>query len=476
MNDQKRDLRGYLAEVSRAGRLHTISARVDPRTEVGPVLSRAELSGPILFADAGGARVIGNVLSSREEIAAALGIPGDIRAIPERLLAGIRAPIAPREVHHGRCDEVVTEDVDLGRLPIPEFFRRESGAYLTGGIICVSDVLTGERNLSYARFKILGSRAAMLGVSPNHHLGRMARRAREAGRTLPIAVVLGVHPAITLAACLYLGFGDDELEVAGALLGAPVDVRPVCDGSVWVPADAEIVLEGEVIPDELIDEGLVSEFHGRYHDYGQGILTRFTKLRSRADPIFPVVVPGLHREHLLLASVPIAAGLLAQLRKIDPGVVEVAVPDSGAGRTSAVVSVRDISPGRAKQLMFACWAAVPLIKQVVIVDAQIDPWNEESVAWARVTHARPERDFLIVPGARTDRSDPQVRDFQVGKLGVDATAKPGDRAEGWEFARFPDGALDRADRILDEAGIPAIQAPVNRGIGYDLEPASLELS
>ena len=469
MNEQRRDLREYLAQRERAGKLHTIHERVDPRTEIGPVLSRAELSGPILFANTGCARVIGNVISSRAEVADVLGVPGDLRAIPERLLAGIAAPIPVKEVSGGPCDEVIVDQVDLGELPIPEFFRKETGPYITGGIICVTDVLTGERNLSYARFKVLESTIAMLGVSPNHHLGRMAKRAHEAGKTLPIAVVLGVHPAITLAACLYLGFGDDELEVAGALLGQAISVRPVCDGTVWVPADAEMVLEGEVLPEQLVSEGLVSEFHGRYHDYGEGIRTRFTKIRSRIDPIFPVVVPGLHREHLLLASVPIAAGLLAQLRKIEPGVVDIAVPDSGAGRTSAVISVQELPPGRAKQLMFACWAAVPLIKQVVIVDVQIDPWNEESVAWARLTHARPERDFFIVPDARTDRSDPQVRNFQVGKLGVDATAKAGDRAEGWEFARFPKGAIERANKILENAGIDAVQAPVNRGIGYDLD-------
>ncbi|GAB2563495.1 UbiD family decarboxylase [Leucobacter ruminantium] len=462
------DLRGYLAEVERSGRLRRIDLPVDARSEVGPVLSRAEMSGPILLSDVGGARVLGNLLTTRDEIAAVIGVPGQPELVSERLLEAIRAPVPPREVESGPGDAVVTDDVDLRALPIPEFFSRESGAYITGGIICVTDVVTGERNLSYARFKILGERTAMLGVSPNHHLGRMAARAREAGRSLPIAVVLGVHPALTLAACLYLGFGDDEMEVAGALLGEAVDVRPVCDGSVWAPSHAEIVLEGEVVPGEFVEEGLVSEFHGRYHDYGAGLLTRFTGMRTREDPVLPVVVPGLHREHLILASVPIAAGLLDQLRRIEPGVREVAVPDSGAGRTSAVVSVENLPPGRAKQLMFACWAAVPLIKQVVVVDAEIDPWNEEAVAWARLTHARPERDFLIVPGARTDRSDPQVRDFQVGKLGVDATAKAGDRAEGWEFARFPDGALERADEILRAAGIEGVRSPVNQGVSYGL--------
>lgn len=470
-NDQERaalrgDLRGYLERCAADGTLRTVHGPVRASDEVAGVLSLGEMAGPMLLENVDGHRVIGNLLTERDQIAALLGVPGEPERIADTIDAAIRQPIAPVPVTHGACSEVVSEQVALTELPFPRFFELESGAYITGGVICVTDVVTGERNLSYARFKILGDDVAMLGVSPNHHLGKMARRAAEAGTTLPIAVVLGVHPVVTLAACLYLGFGDDELAVAGALLGGPMEVLPVAGGDVWVPADAELVLEGEVFPDELITEGLVSEFHGRYHDYGQGIRTRFTKVRHRARPIVPVVVPGLHREHLLLASVPIAAGLFTALRRIEGGVVDVAVPDNGAGRMSAVVSVRNAPPGRAKQLMFACWAAVPLIRQVVIVDAEVDPWNADAVEWARMMHARPERDFLIVPGARTDRSDPLVHDFQVGKLGVDATAKPGERAEGWHFAQVSERQRARATEILDAAGIQAAPSPVNAGLRF----------
>lgn len=465
-------LREYLRRLSESGGLDRLGAPIEVGYDLAAVLSATETGNPIVIENAGGNRVLGNLLTNREQIARALGLgidAGSGRGIDERLLGAIAAPIEPVVLEGGACREVRESEVRLDRLPFPRFFEQETGAYITAGIILVTDVLTGERNMSYARFKVLGPDVAMLGVSPNHHLGRMARRAAEAGRTLPIAVVLGVHPALTLAACLYLGFGDDELAVAGALLDGPVRTVLSRDGGIRIPADAELVLEGEVFPDELVREGLVSEFHGRYHDYGTGIITRFHTVTHRPDPIVPVVVPGLHREHLLLASVPIAAGLTAALRRIDSGVVQVAVPDSGAGRTSAVVAVRDIQPGRARQLMLACWSAVPLIKQVVVVDAEIDPWNAEAVEWARLSHARPERDFLILEGMRTDRSDPLVRDFTVGKLGVDATAKPGERGEGWAFARVPAASREHAARLLREAGISPAPSPVNAGISYGLD-------
>jgi 4-hydroxy-3-polyprenylbenzoate decarboxylase len=373
--------------------------------------------------------------------------------MPTRLLAS------------GACQEVV-EDVDFRTLPIPRFFERETGDYITAGVIIATDVLTGERNLSFARFKVLDDTRAMLGVSPNHHLGKMARRAEAAGMTLPIAVAIGTHPAIMLAACLYLGFGDDELECAGRLLNAPIDVVEATTSANLVPADAEIILEGVVRPAESVEEGLVSEFHGHYHDYGRGLIVDFSRLTRRRDALFQTIVPGLHQEHLLLGAVAIAAGLRAQLQRIAPEVVDVAVPDTGAGRTTAVIAVNALTPGRARQLMMACMSSVALIKQVTIVDASIDPWNTDAVEWARVFHARPERDFLIIPDARTDRSDPLSRELTLGKLGIDATAKTGERAEGWGFAQVPGDSLRRAEELLARSGIDVDRSRLLEGIRY----------
>ena len=127
---------------------------------------------------------------------------------------------------------------------MPRFFEREGRAYITAGVILARDPSTGRGNASFARFAILDGRTAMVGIAPNHHLALFSRRAAEAGKTLEIAVVIGAHPAIQLAACLYLGVGDDELDCAGSLLGRPVDVVPAKTVDLMVPADAELVLEG----------------------------------------------------------------------------------------------------------------------------------------------------------------------------------------------------------------------------------------
>lgn len=187
------DLRDYLDQVERAGEVVTISQPVDPRHELAGVLSLLEGGPAVRFDGVIGSAipVVGNLVNSRERIARALGV--DLDGISDALLGSIASPLSPRLRETGRSQELVRE-ADLSALPIPTFFEKESGAYITAGVILVRDALTGERNLSFARFKVLGPNSALLGVSPNHHLGQMAKRGAEAGRDLPIAAAIGVHP------------------------------------------------------------------------------------------------------------------------------------------------------------------------------------------------------------------------------------------------------------------------------------------
>lgn len=459
-------LRGFLDLLAERGEAIEITEPIDLDYVLPAVLGRLEAGPAVRFTATRGTDypIVGNVVSRRDRIGLALGAePGEISS---RLLDAVARPIPTVTVTDAPCQQII-EPANLTALPIPRFFDQETGPYITAGVILVQDVVSGERNASFARFKVLDGTTAMLGVSPNHHLGKMAARALEAGQDLPISVAIGSHPAVMLAACLYLGFGDDELECAGRLFGEPLEVVRSIDSDVLVPAASEIILEGVVKPAEKVEEGLVSEFHGRYHDYGQGYIVEFTTMTRREDAAFQVIVPGLHQEHVLLGAVSIAAGLESMLQGRFGNVAGVAVPDVGAGRTCAVVALRDARDGQAREVIEACFGAVKLIKQVVVVDAAVDPWNVEAVEWARLSHARPERDFLVIPDAPTDRSDPLVRSLRVGKLGVDATAKAGERVEGWDFAVAPAEAVGEATALLKRAGIPEQRSTLLAGLAYE---------
>lgn len=404
--------------------------------------------------------VVGNLCNGRERIAGSLGV--SVEGLAPKLIDAINAPLLPQVVDCAPCKER-SGPVDLQKLPVPWFFERETAPYVTAGAIVARHPDTGAANLSFARLKVLRADRAMLGVSPNHHLGRLVGLAAERDERLPIAVTIGNHPAVMLAACLYLGFGEDEMACAGALAGEPIPVVSTETAELLVPAEAEVVIEGFVEARARADEGPVSEYHGHYHEYGAGFEVNLVRISRRADAMFQVVMPGLFQEHVLLGGVAIAAGLERQLRSLASNLVAVAVPETAAGRTAAVVALDGARPGQARQLMMAAFAAVPLVKQVTVVDADIDPWSAAHVEWARMVRCRPERDLLVVPDARTDRSEPLSVNGVVGKLGIDATVREGDRPTGSGVACLQQQAIEMAQQVLAREGMSPTALPPSLG-------------
>jgi 2,5-furandicarboxylate decarboxylase 1 len=425
-----------------------IDKAVDPCFEVSAFLSAADAGPALMFDDVLGSplRIAGNLFNGRERIAAALGL--EVSEILPRLRSAIRAPLAPAAAAAAPVQGVIVTEDPLAALPVPRFFVRELRPYITAGAIVARDPESGRGNLSFARLAVLDERRAMIGIAPNHHLALFARRAAAAGRELEIAVVVGAHPAIQLAACLYLGVGEDEMECAGSLLGEPVRTVRARTVDLEVPAEAEIVLEGRIDARRPIEEGLVSEYHGLYEDYGSGFLATFDALTRRSDAIFQVIEPGYHREHMYLAALPIGAGLFDTVAAVAPSVRDIAVTEAGAGRTDIVVQLSSPPPGEPQRVISAVFSALSIAKRVTVVDEDIDPWDAVAVDWARTNRMRLERDLILMPNARAVRSEPMGAGGTVTKVGFDATAKPNDRAEGNERALPPAAASDAARRWL----------------------------
>lgn len=444
MSNEQQSIRPFLETLEKSGALLRIPKPIDLAFELSAFLSAADAGPALLFEKVQGSslRVVGNLLSSRARIAAALGI--DISEIVPRIHQAIRAPLKPVRVTSARVQDAVVTENPLAALPVPRFFERENRHYITAGVILARDPHSGRGNASFARFAIHDGRVAMVGIAPNHHLALFSRRAMEAGKALPIAVAIGTHPAVQLAACLYLDVGDDEIECAGSLLGAPVRMVPAKTIDLLVPADAEIVLEGEIDAHQPLEEGFVSEYHGMYENYGPGFRVTFSALTHAENAIYQVIEPGYHREHVYLGALPIAASLRSAIAAVVPNVRDVAVTEAGAGRTDIVVQLETPRPGQARRAIFAAFAAVSLVKRVTVVDADIDPWDPVAVDWARINRMKLERDLLLVPHAGTDRSEPMEDGGLVTKAGFDATAKANDRVEGIDRALPPQAQRDAA--------------------------------
>jgi len=450
----RQSMRAFLSALEDSGDLVTIPQPVHLEYEIAACLAEASGGPALRFShvidrkDVRAMPIVGNLLNSLPRFAA--GLRCTIETLQSSVIAAIEKPMTHRVVSSAPCQQEIIAEPSLAvELPIPRFFEKEAGPYITAGAIVAKDRVSGFANLSIARLMPLDGNRAFVGIAPNHHLAILARAAHARGEKLDIAVCIGNHPAVLIAACLYLGLGDDELPIAGALLGEPMEVVRCTQSDLLVPAHCECVLEGTLDAGEPFTEGPVSEFHGMYEDYGVGIVATFACLTRRRDAIFQVVLPGYHPEHCLLGGVAIAAGLFRAVRNAVPSVCEVAVGVGGAGRLHAVVSLRASRTGEARKAMFAVWAAVNLIKQVIVVDDDIDPWNALQVEWATATRVKPDRDFVIIPAVRADRSEPLDQDGTITKLGIDATRRQGDRPD-WSLARPPAAALARAREIMRE--------------------------
>jgi 2,5-furandicarboxylate decarboxylase 1 len=451
--------RGFLARLAEGGELAEIATPVDPDGFELSAIASALHDGPAaIFTRTGltGMPVVVNILNSIDRVA--LGLNLTRADLPTAISDAITRPLAPVVVETGACQEVDL-GTDLAVLPIPRFFEKEGGPYITAGCIVAKDGASGIANLSYARLRPTGPDTALIGIAPNHHLAVMARAAAARGEAQPIAITLGNAPSVLLAAALYLKLGEDEMEVAGALEGAPIACVKALTSDLLVPANCEIVIEGIIDPEARVHEGPVSEYHGMYEDYGPGQLVRVTKITARRNALFQAIVPGFHLEHLLIGGVSIAAGLERHLKGFIPAVRRVGVDNSGCGRLSAVVTLaRDHHLGDPKKAILGALSAVNLVKHVTVVDEDVDPWDEFAVRTAVMTRMRAERDIVIVPDMRTDRSEPMKLGGTITNYGFVATRRAEDRPD-WTPALPPQSAYDATQEIVAQIRAGARQIP-----------------
>ncbi|HJX39029.1 MAG TPA: UbiD family decarboxylase [Anaerolineae bacterium] len=448
----EQSLRTTLRDWERTNDLHYVDRVVDPRFELGAVLSLRK-DGPTQFfrrVKGYDMPVVGNVLNTREKIARGLGV--ELHALQDACIDALDQGIEPLFVPEGPVQEVVHQQrVDIpSLLPVPTWFEREGGAYITAGVVIAKDPETGLRNVSIARLRVEGGDRLLAGIAPTHHLSELIRRAEAQGRDLEVAVAIGNHPAVLIASQMYVELGHDEYDIAGALLGEPLRLVRCRTVDLEVPAEAEIVLEGVLGPTDRIEEGPVSEFPGFYVNYGAGHAVRVRAVSHRRDAIYQAILPGYAPEHCLLGGIAIGATSCQALRRAMPNVQRVFITDGGMGRLHAIITMHRPKPGEARRAITLAMGQVNLLKLVIVVDDDIDPEDWSQVEWALATRMRAERDIVVFPGARADRCEPLEENLTVTKVGIVATSLPGDGDPGgrFELARPPREVLERVQREL----------------------------
>ncbi len=448
-------MRGVLEQARRRGMLRVVTGAVDPQFEIAAATSHAGAATALLFTNVLGATmpVVTNLLGTRERLAMALGCTPD--TLQPRILAALDGGIAPELVADAPVQQVVhTAPLDVGRvLPVPTWFERERGPYITAGVIIARDPQSGRRNVSIARLLLLGGDQLMAGIAPTHHLSELLRRSAARGQPLEIAVAIGNHPATLLASQMYVELGRDELDIAGALLGQPLRLVPARTVDLAVPAEAEIVIEATLHADQPVEEGRVSEFPGFYVSYGAGHGVTVRAITHRRDAIYQAIMPGYEPEHCLLGGTAIAATTCRALQRVIPAVRAVHLTDGGMGRLHAVITMHQPRRGEGKRAIMLAMGTVNLLKWVTVVDDDIDPTDPQQVEWAIAARMRADRDLFVVPGVRADRCEPQHDELTVAKVGIVATTRPGDDAVGGRFERAlpPPEVRARVARWMDDA-------------------------
>lgn len=420
-----RTLRSWLRHLAETNRLMIAEAGVDLDFELAAVAKRQDGAKSVLFpapkrgdANMPNVPVIANLLAERSWVAEALGIaPG---AVLDAFRRAVDEPLPWREVTDAPAQQSVNRAPDLLRdLPIPLHSEHDSGPYISAGLVIARNPRTGVQNVSINRLQISGPDRMGILILPRH-LHDFFQTAEAAGDPLEVAVAIGVDPATLLASQAILPIDFDELEVAGALHGAPLPVVKCVTNEVRVPADAEVVIEGRLLPDVREMEGPFAEFPQYYGPAGRREVIQVDAVTSRARPIFHTIISA-GMEHLLLGAIPREATIVALLQRSFPGVLDVHLSQGGVCRYHLHVQFRKRHEGEPKNVIAAAFSAHADVKQVIVVDEDVDVHDPTAVEWAVATRFQASRDLVVLQGALGSKLDPSAEDGVSDKMGLDAT-------------------------------------------------------
>jgi 2,5-furandicarboxylate decarboxylase 1 len=423
-----KDLRSFITELETNApeEIARVSQSISARYEITALLTQLEKRKqfPLLFCEkvqGSNAPVVINVQANRRLMALALECePRDLATVFSERQS---KPIAPVEMINAPVHEVIQtgDDVDLAQVPLLTHYDVNAAPYVTAGIVVAADPDTGVRNTSYNRLMMAGKRELRIFMAVGRHLWTLHNKLERRDQPLPIAIVIGVHPLFSLGAQAFTPATEDEYAVIGGMMGEPLRLVKAKTVPIPVPADAEMIIEGQILPHVRRTEGPFGEFTGHAVSQDERPVIEVTAITYRKNYIFQDVHAG-YTEHKLMGAVPREAALIKAVRQTVPTVKNVCMPVSGNCRFHAYISIAKRAPGQAKNAICAAFAADMLLKHVVIVDEDIDVFDEEQVLWAVSNRFQADKDLVVIANAQGSELDPSAAPGGVNaKMGLDAT-------------------------------------------------------
>ncbi|MBB6624701.1 menaquinone biosynthesis decarboxylase [Clostridium gasigenes] len=478
-----KDLQTFIKELENKGELKRVTVEVDADLEITEITDRVSKGyGPaLLFENVKGSKypVLINAMGTYERMAMALGVEkindigndieefidmanymgimNKIKSIPR--LSRMAAILPIKLPIKGACQQVINHEPDLTELPILKCWPEDGGKFITLPLVITKDPETGIQNMGMYRMQVYDENTTGMHWHWHKDGREIYEQYKKKGGKMPISVVLGCDPAITYAATAPLPKMVDEMMFAGFLRKMPINMVKSITNEIYVPADAEFVIEGYVdVNEELKREGPFGDHTGYYSLADDYPVFHVTCITHKKKPVYPTTIVGKPPMEDCYMGKATERIFLPLLKMMNPEIVDINFPLEGVFHSCVIVSIKKSFPGHARKIMNALWGMGQMMytKMIIIVDEDIDPQDVSTVAWKVFNNIDAKRDVVISEGPLDALDHAAATAFYGSRMGIDATKKlpsEGHTREWPKDIEMSDEIKEQVDKRWSEYGI-----------------------
>ena len=426
----------FLNELEKNDQLIRITKAVDPKFELAGIVSKLNKGKAILFESVKDSKikVAANVLGTRYRIALSVNSKNE-NLIQERINEAIRNKSEIKNLTDNKIWGKISKN--LFHLPIVTHFEKDSGAFITSSLVIAKDKETGTQNLSTHRLLRLDKKRMAIRMVEGRHLHKCFTSAKDHNEDLPVSIIIGTHPAVSVAAAYQAPYGENELNIANSLMRNKLSLTKSPGTGLYFPTNSEILLEGRILADETAEEQMV-EMLRTYDIKRKQPVFELDKIYLTSDPIYHDILPG-YGEHRLLMGLPIESKIFHSVKDVIPGTRKVHLTDGGSNWLVAVIQIKKRLEGEPKNAIIAAFAGHPSLKIAIVVDDDIDPTNPTEVEYAISTRCQADKDLIAISNSKGSSLDPSSdqNNLLTTKMGIDATATLLKSKDRFEIAKIP---------------------------------------
>lgn len=454
------DLGACIEHIEASGNLLRVRSEIDAKFELGGIAKRFEGTKCVLFERVKGSAfpVLTGLLWNRDIVGSLFGLPKE--QVPFAIAAAIgpwrenRQALPARMLDHAPANEVVERNVDLSKLPIPVHALKDGGRYLDSSVVMARNPQTGQPNISIHRMMVTRKDRLSFLIDPGRHLGEYVEIAERRGEPLPVTINNGVGLAPWIVSSLPR-LGDNKHTIAHHLAGRPIDLMRAQTVDVPAYADAQFVIEAEILPGVREAEGPFAEVTGYYAGRDRRRVMKVKAITRRKSPVFHTVLSGT--EVWNAVGFTAEAAIFSAVNARIPEVCAVFLPPGGCGFYQAVVQVKNTRPAIAQDVIRETFNAFRSLQRVVVVDTDVNIFDAVDVDWAITTRFNADTGLVVLPNEEGHILNPVVKvnpdgkGGTVTKIGIDALVPYHEDREKFERVEFKRVDLARYD-IWNPAG------------------------